>query len=685
MQSLFFRASSSTSTTAENINIGAGERQFGNGALKRKNIDDDEKGAKDDFVEIASKHLASERDAAIDCYETRLHGEKTVYDEKTVNGDIDDSRMKTAKTTQEKKTNGDLFMKTFDSDADCDEAMAFLTRFGFVCLRNVVSAEKRTQLRARVDRWLDSLQCGLKVGDWTTFVNSNMPDNFSSGALDGVAPPTQSVLEQMQSDRASERVGEHFGYAASLRCGATPAQTVPHRETGNDVQVVVDGDPLATRKCRVELPVYTVASEMPSTALRARSRQNAFSASFSSSSSTTAAVAAAAENDEFASETAMISDLRYRFDTLTHSQEAWDVRSDPRIYRFFRTLLHAGDDLLVSIDRFLYQRPLLSRPKNLTEDWKNNFEQRPLWEQNPFWRGDPVLTRCSPAQTGRKSIKGGKREENERAKRADGTTFMTQCFRRPRKRRRIAQKTNVLKDNRSNLLSAIRGEQHIEQKGSTSLEIEGSGGGGGGGEGEAAESDSNSAIPLTPLFTGYQAFLALDDMTIGGGAFFLVPGFHTIYQDFAMAHAEEWSGIVENVVRARADDPLVQQLVFPNAVSIPLRAGTMLVFDKRIPRWGSPNRRARSTACGMYISMWPRDPVFDAAYRRVRALSVRFGVRCTAMRHLTGHSTSAPRWKRAVPAAVYQNYVMPRFTELGLCLLGVRRYNAEILHDVISK
>lgn len=530
----------------------------------------------------------------------------------------------------------EFYMITFDPDTQGAEAIEFLTRFGFVCLRDAVSLQKLQRLRARINAWLESIQTGLQPGDWSTFINANMPDNFTSGVLDGVAPPelrkTKRKADAYESIMlaASSDVGNNFESVVAsssdpastigLCCGSTPPNSILNRENLVDVHAVAENNDALTEQFRATLPVYAVAREAPAVPVGV------------ASSSRNGAVP---YEDELLCESRVVSEFRFRVDTLTHSQEAWDVRTDARIYRFFRRLLASGDDLLVSIDRFLYQRPLLARAKSSTEDWKNNYEQRPTWEQNPYWQGDPLC--MTTVQQKRESKQQEKKQEQK--KNDDGARMMTQVCKRPRK---VCKKGDA------------REEEESEEEG----DIE----------------------PCTALFTGYQGLLALEDMTVDGGAVSLVPAFHTVYQDYAAAHAAEWRNVVDNVVRAQKTDKMAQSLVVENGIQIAMRAGTMLVYDKRLPRWGSVNRRENTPAIGMFISMWPRQPDFDAAYRRVRALSVRYGIRCTALRHLTGHSATPARWKRAVPASIYNNYSMPKFTELGLCLLGVRRYSDEVVY-----
>lgn len=520
------------------------------------------------------------------------------------------------------------FMITFDPDEQATEAVAFLTRFGFVCLRDAVSKEKRDRLRVRVDAWLRSLGTGMDPGQWDTFINERMPDNYTTGVLDGVAPPnpTESAVpshvaayetmmalastsnqqeagkeeavevktEESSTTEFVHPVGHSFydddgdgdndgngEKPVRLHCGITARGSVPHRQQMVDMRAIGESDS-ATERYVSDTPIYNVAREAPGL------------------------------KDDLAVETRAVRDLRCRFDTLTHAQEAWDVRTDARLYRFFRRILNAGDDLLVSIDRFIYQRPLRGRPHNTPENW-NNFERRPTWEQNPYWSSDPLCTPRQPKNDG--SYMMLQKKKRQRRKRTDTTTAL--------------QSSNIKK----------------------------------------------------PSFTGYQGILALEDLTSDGGAPFIVPGFHNVYTAYAQGHAQEWSKVMNNLVRAREDDPLAEALIMSKSVQIAMRRGTMLVYDKRVPRWGSLNARADVPAVAMFITMWPREPAFDAAYRRMRALSVRYGLRCTAMQHLMGHVATPPRWKRSVPRTIYKNYQMPLFTELGLCLLGVRRYTGAIVQS----
>ena len=493
----------------------------------------------------------------------------------------------------------EYYMCTFDADEEFDEAASFLTRFGFVCLRNMVSDEKRLRLESKINAWLESLQTGLNCNDFSTFVNSKMPDNFSNGVLDGIVPPSFAETRE-KSAKKTELVNDanlpHF------RCGKS-SQSVMNREHGKEVHALVNNNPEMTERFLTEMPIYSVAREAPG------------------------------NDDEINTELQTVAEMRYRFDTLSNSQEAWNIRTDPKIYRFFRRILQAGDDLLVSIDRFAYQRPIQSRPRGSTEDWKNNYEHRPVWEHNPFWKGDPLLITKNLSEAESTSMRAQKTYN----KVCDGSLFMAQS--------------------------------HRKQQGSKKRKL--------------VEEDYADK-PCLPFFSGYQGILAVCDMPIDGGAVNLVAGFHIVYKDYAMAHVEEWSNTTENIIHAQKGDEMAERLVLKNAVSIAMRAGTMLIYDKRLPRWGSPNRRVAKPTVAMFISMWPREPIYDAAYRRIRALSVRYGIRCTALRHLTGHSATAPRWKREFATEIYNSYNMPLFTELGLCLLGVRNFTTALVQKSLK-
>lgn len=85
---------------------------------------------------------------------------------------------------------------------------------------------------------------------------------------------------------------------------------------------------------------------------------------------------------------------RARFDPVTHSQEAWAIRGEQRLYEVFRRiLLDIGDttSLRVSVDRVMYQRPIAKRPASCHESW-NCYERRPTFEYNPYRK--PALDRA---------------------------------------------------------------------------------------------------------------------------------------------------------------------------------------------------------------------------------------------------------------------------------------------------
>eukprot|EP01114_Cavostelium_apophysatum_P018944 TRINITY_DN5966_c0_g1_i1.p1 TRINITY_DN5966_c0_g1~~TRINITY_DN5966_c0_g1_i1.p1 ORF type:complete len:380 (-),score=76.73 TRINITY_DN5966_c0_g1_i1:51-1190(-) len=58
-----------------------------------------------------------------------------------------------------------------------------------------------------------------------------------------------------------------------------------------------------------------------------------------------------------------------RPDYLSHSQEAWNNRTAPKVYKAFSTLLNETD-LLCSFDRFAFMRPVLKKPKGSKDEWK---------------------------------------------------------------------------------------------------------------------------------------------------------------------------------------------------------------------------------------------------------------------------------------------------------------------------
>lgn len=74
---------------------------------------------------------------------------------------------------------------------------------------------------------------------------------------------------------------------------------------------------------------------------------------------------------------------RARFDPVTHSQEAWAIRGEQRLYNVFRRVLRGDQGLRVSVDRVLYQRPMTKRPVSCQESW-NCYERRPTLEYNPY-------------------------------------------------------------------------------------------------------------------------------------------------------------------------------------------------------------------------------------------------------------------------------------------------------------
>ncbi len=543
---------------------------------------------------------------------------------------------------QQRDSDDIFFIQTFDPESQFEEALQFLTRFGFVCLAEMVSAEKTRKMREKVDVWLHALQRGIVIGDWKTFVNKNMQDNYCSGLLDGIAPPN---IDSVRKEDAADDEGQDGDYE-SIMTFAKSTGTMIGENNGLRAETVREGEQKTeivcasrSKTCVVSSAVEKVAKNAFSVGLvkkgsilckqgiqdvHARSAKEEETNQFKT---VTPIYSVAAESplykkgkedgDEISLESTTIRDFRFRFDSLSHSQEAWDIRTDVRMYKFFHRLLQSGNNLLVSIDRFIYQRPLKMRPTALAEDWKNNHEKRPMWEQNPYWRGDPALSTVPSGSIDKK----------------DGSYFMTQTCKRPRK---------------------PKGMQEIV----------------------------DPCRPFLPFFTGYQGILALEDMVEQGGAVVLVPSFHTIYEEYAKSKAFEWSKVVENVVRADGDDEETQSLMLNNGIPVGIRKGTFLVYDKRIPRWGSANRSSNVPTVAMFISMWPKNALFEQAYRRVRALSVRYGIRCTAMRHLTGHSATAPRWKTANSKDCYAGYEMPCFTELGLCLLGVRDYSAELLQQI---
>lgn len=82
---------------------------------------------------------------------------------------------------------------------------------------------------------------------------------------------------------------------------------------------------------------------------------------------------------------------RARFDPVTHSEEAWSIRAERRLYDVFSRLLGGDQGLRVSVDRVLYQRPMVKRPVSCHESW-NCYERRPTLEYNPYRK--PAVARA---------------------------------------------------------------------------------------------------------------------------------------------------------------------------------------------------------------------------------------------------------------------------------------------------
>jgi len=103
-----------------------------------------------------------------------------------------------------------------------------------------------------------------------------------------------------------------------------------------------------------------------------------------------------------------------------------------------------------------------------------------------------------------------------------------------------------------------------------------------------------------------QALIALDDTPIENGGFICVLGFEKRLQKWAEDHAELAAQYdLRHFVRVPKDD-----LLFNEAVKIPVRAGYMIVWKDSQPHANYPNNCSKFRYC-QYLKMFPVPESYD--------------------------------------------------------------------------
>lgn len=255
------------------------------------------------------------------------------------------------------------------------------------------------------------------------------------------------------------------------------------------------------------------------------------------------------------------SQPRARFDPVTHCPAAWQIRTDERLHRVFSRLLNE-DDLRVSVDRILYQRPMAKRPAAVQESWRC-YERRPTLEYN--------------AHQGKHS--GGS--------------------------------------------------------------------------------------------AGYQAVVALTHADGDSGAPVVCPGFAAIYDLFAHGQRGAWSGGTPPLRLDPGTSPLAKTLIANHGVTVPMQRGHVLLLDRRVPRWGSPNARGADAFAALCVRYF--QPTAAAAQQvQLCAAALRHGLRFTHSADLTGHCGGSVRATGArPPPQIYAQYTPPELDARQGRLAGI--------------
>jgi hypothetical protein len=224
--------------------------------------------------------------------------------------------------------------------------------------------------------------------------------------------------------------------------------------------------------------------------------------------------------------------------------------------------------------------------------------------------------------------------------------------------------------------------------------------------------------PPADEFGGFYGLQVLVDAPEEVGGLELVPGFHQVYGDWlrlqqnninnsggaAVASIRESSKQSKQTVHkafltkksesgnahsGRVLLPKKQyadRLVNGNLCRIAVRAGTVIIVDRRLPIRTYANNSADRPFCAMEVSMVPRllDPLLDNTARRLRRVAYERGVRFTSLPALTGHFASTwTRWRREVPEqCAVERYQCAQLSVLGECLLGARLFDTVLLQNL---
>jgi hypothetical protein len=224
--------------------------------------------------------------------------------------------------------------------------------------------------------------------------------------------------------------------------------------------------------------------------------------------------------------------------------------------------------------------------------------------------------------------------------------------------------------------------------------------------------------PPADEFGGFYGLQVLVDAPEEVGGLELVPGFHQVYGDWlrlqqnninnssgaAIAsirhprkqskqnmHKAYYNKKSESGGGAHSGRVLLpkkqyaDRLVNGNMCRIAVRAGTVIIVDRRLPLRTYANNSVDRPFCAMEVSMVPHllDPLLDNTARRLRRVAYESGVRFTSLPALTGHFASTwTRWRREVPEqCAAERYQCAQLSVLGECLLGVCGYSAKMLSN----
>lgn len=260
------------------------------------------------------------------------------------------------------------------------------------------------------------------------------------------------------------------------------------------------------------------------------------------------------------------SQPRARFDPVTHCSDAWRLRTDERLHRVFARLLNEND-LRVSVDRLLYQRPMIKRPAAVQESWRC-YERRPTLEYNVHHQ----------AKHAKHDIGAG---------------------------------------------------------------------------------------------AGYQAVVALVHADSDSGAPVVCPGFAALYALFSHCHRGAWADSAPPLRLDPSASPLVKTLIANHGVMVPMQRGHVLLLDRRVPRWGSPNVRGADAFAALCVRYF--QPTAAASQQaHLYATALRHGLRFTHSADVTGHCGGSVRATGARPPAhVYAQYTPPELDTRQRQLAGL--------------